>query len=263
MAQNELYKITEGDSGKTVAEGLMANFRDMGSRVVKERTARANSCRNLVINRAIPIKPVSGMFYYTNVVKIKYKDVRHSDIDVSSFAQVWPSHSNTVKIHRLKGQKFKGTSYLSTPAIITTKDFIEQGAVLLIELKGYSDVYQISSEYSGTSGPITRSDIIDVAHPEYETLISTSDNIRLEKVPGVEGFGSEYRTFVTKPCLELKYWRQKSPVTFDLTEFLPASTSSYKLWRYLFFYKRNRYTVHCASKSEKTANGTVLRIQIE
>ena len=187
MQKGYVYiKVIRGYNGKNATESW-----------VKPINAKKKHRTGLVIGRAIPLRPVPGMLYYTDCIKIKRTDFNTiSTVDVSAFGAGWAF---------VTGMDDKFSPAPSLPSEITEDYFTDynlQALYLYFNSPGKAvKIYRVKN-YSGEY--ITPEDLEEVDYcSEYAfNLVSPNRGIFLNSDGSIS-------TYITKPCMSMypKYYR--------------------------------------------------------
>lgn len=187
MQNGDVYiKRIGGYNGKNATESW-----------VKPINAKKKHRTGLVIGRAIPLRPVPGMLYYTDCIKIKITDFNTiSTVDVSAFGAGGAF---------VKGIDDKFSPAPSLPSEITEDYFTDynlQALYLYFNSPGTAvKIYRVKN-YSGEY--ITPEDLEEVDYcSEYAfNLVSPNRGISLNSDGSIS-------TYITKPCMSMypKYYR--------------------------------------------------------
>ena len=187
MQNGDVYiKGIRGYNGKNATESW-----------VKPINAKKKHRTGLVIGRAIPLRPVPGMLYYTDCIKIKRTDFNTiSTVDVSAFGAGGAF---------VTGMDDKFSPAPSLPSEITEDYFTDynlQALYLYFNSPGKAvKIYRVKN-YSGEY--ITPEDLEEVDYcSEYAfNLVSPNRGIFLNSDGSIS-------TYITKPCMSMypKYYR--------------------------------------------------------
>ena len=153
----------------------------------------------LVIGKAVPMRPMPGMMYYADSIKVREEDITRFDtIDVSSF------NCNGKRVRALnKRGSFKAFT-VPSDGIISASHFSAVIHRILIPLNtspGICRVYRIS-EFYDRSRPISKDDLVELSVPA-ELHPPVSPNLSLIRMESNNG-NNQYTVKVNKPCLKIE-----------------------------------------------------------
>ena len=227
-----------------------------------QKAVKRTQPAGLVIGRAIPMRPMPGMWYYTDCVRVRPEDIeRFGTIDVTSFGK-----NGTRARHLDECGRFRTPKTIPADGLITSSFFPDGTGRILIDLNekpGYCNVYKVSIDYD-RSRPITKNDLSVVTDKEYLKKQSTSPNLSLIRI-GDTGNGNEYTVMVNKPCHSFapNYFRPRiTAMTIDLSAPLRLnSREQQNPWYRVYYHRVSNHSKHFVDKDRYYINDKLRMIR--